>query len=58
MNKIKYNITLEINGIVPFKTSQGDLENSSNFKKLLKKYIQTSLGCQVEIKECIIECLD
>ena len=58
MDKIKYNITLEINGIVPFRVSKGDLENPSNFRKLLKKYIQNSLGCQVNIKECNIECLE
>ena len=58
MDKIKYDIVLEIKGIVPFRVSKGDLENPSNFKKVLKKHIQTSLGCQVDIKECSIECVE
>ena len=51
MDKIKYDIVLEIKGIVAFRVSKGDLENPSNFKKVLKKYIQTRLGCKVDIKE-------
>ena len=58
MEKIKYNISLDIQGIVPFRVEEGALEDLNNFKKLLKKYIQRTLRCEVTIKECEITCLE
>lgn len=55
MEKIKYFISLDIKGTVPFPMEEGLLEDITLFKKTLKKYIETTLGCQCKVKKCKLD---